>query len=335
MNQTTPMHDQTIAGSAPMNTMNTTTDDMSAEAAAPSKKIPKKISLNYYLSMRLIVPYHTHAKHDSIFSFWTEIFSYIDPASTSRIHLRRLCNMFKASLKAPPKGMFTEFPHENHASIDSLFNRLNELYDEDPTSAPTILFLHEGDHEVVDGKYLTIRYPLKIFGAGRHKTFIRGGGFKIEGKSKEEEAKVLLSEMTVIAAKQHGLFGMNGLSFLCDSLTFTQCVAAGVYAYHTNGRLLNCTVTQCEQSGIYGNYKALIELAGSQTKVEGNATHKEPEYTFYGLHTASSDASILLLSPLTKQIVSFNNSGGKNYGSDMFGSIRGGGDSIRTVDSFH
>jgi hypothetical protein len=69
--------------------------------------------------------------------------------------------MFKASLKAPPKGVFTEYPHLNHASIDSLFNRCKELYDEDPTQAPTIIIIKTGEHVVIIMKK-TMRMMMKF-----------------------------------------------------------------------------------------------------------------------------------------------------------------------------
>ena len=105
-----------------------------------------------YISQIIIPQFQPSVDPDDIpyeqIAWWKDIFSYIQPNDYERLHLRRLCNMFKTSLKAPPKGIFTEFPHPNHASIDSLFNRCKELHDEDPTKAPTIIFIKEGEHEV-------------------------------------------------------------------------------------------------------------------------------------------------------------------------------------------
>ena len=77
------------------------------------------------------------------------IFLYIQPNEYERLRLRRLCNMFKASLKAPPKGKWTEYPHSNHTSIDSLMDRCYELYEEDPMTAPTIFFIKGGEHDLM------------------------------------------------------------------------------------------------------------------------------------------------------------------------------------------
>jgi hypothetical protein len=139
-----------------------------------------------------------------LFRWWKRIFELLDPPHydpnhCDRIHLRCLCNMFNAALKPPPKGMkgkWTEFPHPNHPSLESLIARCRQLHDEDPRRAPTIIFIKEGVHEV-DEDYLKINYPLKIVGAGRDKTIIHGGGFNIQGM-KEEGKRVTLSDMTWI-----------------------------------------------------------------------------------------------------------------------------------------
>ena len=47
-------------------------------------------------------------------------------------------------------------------------------------------------------------------------------------------------------------------------------LVCGVYALNAKGRLINCAITQCGWSGIYGSKNALIALEGDQTKVDGN-----------------------------------------------------------------
>jgi hypothetical protein len=232
--------------------------------------------------------------------------------------------MFNAAL--PPalgvkeyKGqVYTMFPHPHHPSLDSLMTRCDELYLEDPTKAPTIIFIQEGDHEA--GGDLVIKYAMKIIGAGRDKTTIHGDGFRIQG-TKEEGREVDMQDMTIKGASQSGLFGNNGLSFLCTRMTFTQC-GIGVEAKNTKGRLINCVITQCGESGIISGYNALIELEGDQTKVDGNVA--DGDSWCYGLKTGTSSI-IHLLFPLTKESVSTNNNGGRNSG---------GGGTIETVESF-
>jgi hypothetical protein len=159
---------------------------------------------------------------------------------------------------------------------------------------------------------------MQIIGAGRDKTFIRGGGLDIQG-TKEEGKKVVMKELTMKGSSDFGLFSNNGLSFLCDSMTFTQCSGSGVFASNTKGRLINCVITQCGGSGICCSQNALIELEGSQTKVDGNVTGGNSNW--YGLDTYDTSSIIHLLFPLTKESVSTNNSGGRNYGSLLSGTI--------------
>ena len=154
-----------------------------------------------YLSNQLIVECHPGDGQEPLhlMRWWKRIFSLLGPTHTERIKLRLLCNMFNASL--PPalgvkeyKGqVYTMFPHRNHTSLNSLMTRCDELYLEDPTKAPTIIFIQEGNFEVYES-YLRINYAMKIIGAGRDKTIIHGGGFRITG-TKEEGKRVTLSNM--------------------------------------------------------------------------------------------------------------------------------------------
>jgi hypothetical protein len=163
---------------------------------------------------------------------------------------------------------------------------------------------------------------MKIIGDGQDKTIIRGG-FKIQGTKKEGKMVDMRDLTSMKGASQSGLFAVNGLSSLCkDMMTFTQCGGSGMWALNTKGRLINCVITQCRYSGIACITNALIELEGSQTKVDGNVTSG---YGF-GLKTSSTSSIIHLLFPLTKESVSTNNGGAGNY--------RSGVGTIQTVDSF-
>ena len=90
-------------------------------------------------------------------------------------------------------------------------------------------------------------------------------------------------------------------------------------------KLINCVITQCGFSGILCRANALIELEGSQTKVDGNVTRLCSHH--YGLVTCDTSSIIHLLFPLTKESVSTNNHGGRNYGGIN-------STNIQTVDSF-
>ena len=161
---------------------------------------------------------------------------------------------------------------------------------------------------------------MKIIGAGRDKTSIHGGGFRIAG-TKEEGKKVFVQGMTMKGTSNSGLFASNGLSFLCKDMTFTQCGEHGVVANKTKGRLINCVITQCKYSGMFCHKNALIELEGDQTKVDGNAGS--------GFYTYDTLSRIHLLFPLTKESVSTNNPTNRASKRDY-----GGKGTIQTVEEF-
>jgi len=182
-----------------------------------------------------------------------------------------------------------------------------------------LILLEEGIYDLEED--LLITCPISIHGAGQNKTIMQGKGITIKG-TKEKNKRVDMQGMTMKGPSESGLGARNGLSFLCTRMTFTQCGIYGVVARKTKGRFINCVITQCGSSGIFCGTNALIELEGSQTKVGGNNTNGND---WYGLHTWDTSSRIHLLFPLTKESVSTNNHGGRNYG---------GGGTIQTVESF-
>ena len=235
--------------------------------------------------------------------------------------------------------MWTTFPHPNYSTLDDLMEALNDVYQQDPNQAPKIVFIMKGtfqNTQNTNARVITrvfIRYPMTIIGAGQNKTYLSGYSFNIQG-IKEEGKRVVLKDMTTSSGEltgvMTGVFGNNGLSFLCDSMTFTQC-GKGVSAYNSTGRLINCIITHCSNSGIYSGGNSLIEVEGSLTKVEGNVTDRYA-CTWgcdYGLYTYDASSRIHLLSPLTKESVSTNNPTNRASKRDY-----GGKGTIRTVDEF-
>ena len=288
-----------------------------------------------YLSTHLIVPYFITAsgeikRPEHLIAWWSRIFSFYVPDEKDRIELRFLCRLFRDSLK-PLTALWTSFPHPKYPTLNGLMEALNRVYQNDPSKAPKIVFVMNGTFHIPvtknikygnDENYVTIGCPIMIIGAGQEKTIIHGG-FKIEG-TKEEKKRVNMQSMTMKGSSGSGLSGSFGLSFLCDSMTFTQCGNCGVFANNTKGRLINCVITQCEGSGISCLGNALIELEGDQTKVDGNVTSGYG-YAHYGLKTSDTSSIIHLLFPLTKESVSTNNHGEANYNDNG---------TIETVDSF-
>jgi hypothetical protein len=251
------------------------------------------------------------------------IFSYLDPPKHyERFLLRRMCRVFRRVLKATvPSGMFTTIPHPNYPTLNGLMDALNAVYEEDPTKAPKLVFIMKGTFHG-NNSPVNINYPLRMIGAGQNQTFLNNYRFLRIGGTQEEGKRVNMQYMTMKGSRTHGLFAYNGLSFLCKDMTFTQC-GGGVYALNTKGRFINCVITQCGSCGISCGYNTLIELEGDQTKVDGNVTSGYGDC--YGLETYHTSSTIHLLFPLTKESVSTNNRGGRNYNS------RG---TIQTVDTF-
>ena len=192
-------------------------------------------------------------------------------------------------------------------------NRLNMLSEINIHTVPKILFLQKKVFKLKN--YLLINYPIKIIGAGQGQTIIQNGGIHIQGTKETNEKgknneKVELSEMTIRDAKSSGLYNNNGLSFLCDRMTFTRCSDSGVLVMNATGRLRNCMITQCADSGLVCIRKAFVEVEGSHTRIDGNV--KNGGRSFYGL-VCDSSSSIHLLLPLKKKVVATNNGGGGNY----------------------
>jgi hypothetical protein len=247
-------------------------------------------------------------KHGYSLSWFKQrVFPYLGPNVKDTIELRRFCRLFRDSLDAP---LWTSFPNSKYKSLHDFMKKLNSVYKKDPTKAPTIVIIMEGTFHG-NGAHVNINYPLMMIGAGRNKTFLGGYQLRIGG-TKEEGKEVVVQDMTSSFAATYGLSA--GLPFLCKDMTFTQCGWSGVAAENTKGRLINCVITQCRRSGIHCEGKALIEVEGDQTKVDGNVTSGNSWH--YGLNTSNTSSIIYLLFPLTKESVSTNNQGGGDYNSD-------------------
>jgi len=97
-------------------------------------------------------------------------------------------------------------------------------------------------------------------------------------------------------------------------------------------------VRQCGGSGVAAYYGAFITLIGAKTTVHHNCTDGNNPTGIqneYGLQlwgpvfNSSSSATIQLVSPLTKELVSIDNGGGGNWGTNYGGDIN----RIKTIDA--
>ena len=181
------------------------------------------------------------------------------------------------------------------------------------------IHLLTGTH-IVTGEFVAFKHPMTVSGDGRENTIVEGGGFKIQG---EKGKKCSFFDLTIQKTDRSGLYGDYGMSFDCRRVKFDDCVAYGVFAYDTKGRLTNCQVTNCWMSGISPNWESTIEIEGEESRINNNCTKRKRGH--YGLYANDLSSSIHLLSPLTKEDVSTNNNGDQNYGGDG---------TIKTVNSF-
>ena len=59
--------------------------------------------------------------------------------------------------------------------------RLNHVYQDDPTKAPKIVFVMEGTFQGNVACWVNMNYPLMMIGAGQNKTFLTGYNLCIGG----------------------------------------------------------------------------------------------------------------------------------------------------------
>jgi hypothetical protein len=178
------------------------------------------------------------------------------------------------------------------------------------------IHLEPGIHTMT--KTLTIETQMTFSGGGRGITIVQEHGFWILGKKDE---KCTFMDMSVQKTKDSGLVGQNGMHFDCLRVHFDQCGGDGVRAYMTNGKLINCQITQCLLSGVVSYQNSAIEIEGEDTMIENNNTDEDigdcDPYNFsyppaYGLKASYLSSSIHILSPLTKESIKNNQYG--NYG---------------------
>ena len=126
-----------------------------------------------------------------------------------------------------------------------------------------------------------------------------------------------LQHLTLRKAKWNGVFGES--SFTMEDVLVEQCDGGGVFAHGTFvvGRCTNVEVRQCGWSGVVAYKGASITLIGDKTTVHHNCTKSDE----YGLKVVGRRATIQLVSPLTKEQVSLDNSGGGNWGAVQGGNI--------------
>jgi hypothetical protein len=118
-----------------------------------------------------------------------------------------------------------------------------------------------------------------------------------------------LEGLTVSEAKEHGVRGIS--YFTMDNVLVNNCGYCGIRVYGADANCTNVEVIECGWSGVTAVGGATITLIGDRTSVHGNCT-KDLTGDDYGLQ-ASQGSTIQLVFPLTKEQVSRNNGGGRNW----------------------
>ena len=231
------------------------------------------------------------------------------------INLRSSSKLFHRALHQPPP-LWTSYPCSNHATLQSLVDRLEELRGDEESSGnvPSVLFIEEGEHG--GGRRVTMEKPLSMYGAGCGLTTLVGVGLWIEGN--KSDGIVEIQDLTIKGGERMGLYAYEGMKVIMRGCTIEECGEFGVYANKADITCDDLQVIGCGGSGVWAGSNATITLSGHGTSIQGNGTNGDSDD--YGLHAYHSSDSIHLVPPLTKEQISKNNGGGGNWGG--YGTIK-------------
>ena len=191
----------------------------------------------------------------------------------------------------------------------------------------TTIIVGAGTHQIA-GDFLMISSAMNIVGdpsVPLAEIVIKGGIRIKEGI----QGNCHLQHLALCEAKRSGIKGES--SFTMEDVLVEQSKYDGVVAKGTGvvGRCTNVEVCQCGGSGVYALLGASITLIG-KTTVYNNCTNLGSSYGFsYGLKV--SDVSTIQMVSLTKEIVSFNNGGGRKDRKCDWGVSGGAIDQIKTI----
>ena len=182
----------------------------------------------------------------------------------------------------------------------------------------TTIILGQGEHQI-DGDYLRIFSAMNIVGdpgVPKNEIVVEGGIYFKEGIP----GNCHLQHLTLRKAEECGVYAFS--SFTMKDVLVEQCGYHGVWASGTGGvgRCTNMEVRKCGWGGVVAGKGWSITLIGTKTTVHHNCTIGNS--WDYGLEVKdSSSSTIQLVSPLAKEQVSLDNSGGGNWGAECGGNI--------------
>jgi len=232
---------------------------------------------------------------------WIRIFSYLGPTEKETASLRRSCKLFSKALKPP---CWTSYPHPKYSSLKGLFGRINALSESGSRNIPKLVLIENGIH-YEGGNIVVINIPISIVGESREHCVVIGS-LRMEGKKKDD---VNVSNLTLRKSNEYGVLGCNGASMHLDNVSVENSGNAGVVVHGSKRNTMkNCNVSHSKYNGLCVWIGGLMTIDGKNTTIHHNNTCGGN----YGLKTGNS-SSIHLVSPLTKEMISTNNHGGKNY----------------------
>ena len=142
-------------------------------------------------------------------------------------------------------------------------------------------------------------------------------GLKIKGN--KSEGIVEIHDLTIKGGEGvAGLLASQGMKVIMRGCTIEECRGYGVAASAADITCDDLQVIGCGQSGVCADDNATITLSGQSTSIQGNVTKGYSDY--YGLDARSSSSTILFVHPLTKEQISTDNHGGRNWGG--YGTIQ-------------
>jgi len=117
-------------------------------------------------------------------------------------------------------------------------------------------------------------------------------------------------DLTLRKSKGYGVSGYNAASMHLDNVSVENSGWIGVSVTGSKRNTMkNCNVSHSKRDGLVVGSWGLMTIDGNATTIHHNGTGGG-----YGLYAnAAYHGSILLVSPLTKEMISTNNHGGRNY----------------------
>ena len=160
-----------------------------------------------------------------------------------------------------------------------------------------------------NGQYLKLPKPIKICGQGIGETILDGFGLYIAGS--ESNGSVVVEDLSIQGGRGSGLHAENGMDLIVRRCKVEKFPGRGVNADNAHISCEDVQVVGCVYSGVFAQGGGTVKLSGETTRIEGNVTSGRSD--FYGLHTDDT-SKIQIVTPLTKDTISINNSGGGNWG---------------------